>query len=315
MKICKLCNQEKSLEDFHKDLSLKDGRKNICKDCYKSKYECICNTCGKSFKTYSKSIKYCSDICRGGNIPTKCLNCNTEFSTNKYKLENGSGKFCSKDCYWKYNRGENNPLYNKKEVTCGFCGEKFKVQNKRLKKTKIFYCSKDCKNKHHSILMSGESNSNYKGKKRCSCTNCGKDIYLIPSIYSCTDIHFCSKDCKYSYNRIRYKGENNPNYNPELSKLDRVRSRHIPGYKDWVLLVYTRDNFSCKCCGDSTSGNLIAHHLDGYNWDKENRLNVSNGVTLCTKCHREFHNSYGYGNNTKSQFIEFMKDMLIRMEG
>ena len=80
------------------------------------------------------------DLCKKSYNRAKLFNSDIVlFRTNKYKLENGSAKFCSKDCYWTYNSGENNSLYNRKEVTCGFCGEKFKVQNKRLKKTKIFF--------------------------------------------------------------------------------------------------------------------------------------------------------------------------------
>lgn len=52
---------------------------------------------------------------------------------------------------------------------------------------------------------------------------------------------------------------------------------------------------------------LKAHHLDGYNWCKEKRFDISNGVTCCDRCHKLFHKIYGRGKNTKEQFIEFLQ--------
>lgn len=58
---------------------------------------------------------------------------------------------------------------------------------------------------------------------------------------------------------------------------------------------------------EQRGGNLVAHHLNGYNWDVENRFNLDNGITLCEDCHIEFHRIYGFGNNTKKQF-EYFRD-------
>ena len=71
--------------------------------------------------------------------------------------------------------------------------------------------------------------------------------------------------------------------------------------------VFKRDNYTCRCCGKDTHNN-VSHHLDGYNWCIEKRLDVDNGVTLCESCHKEFHSIYGYGNNTKEQFEEWIEN-------
>lgn len=73
----------------------------------------------------------------------------------------------------------------------------------------------------------------------------------------------------------------------------------------WSIKVKKRDNKKCVICGNDKK--LNAHHLNGYNWDIENRDNVNNGVTLCEICHHEFHKIYGGGGNTKEQFEEFEK--------
>lgn len=77
-------------------------------------------------------------------------------------------------------------------------------------------------------------------------------------------------------------------------------------YERWRSEVFIRDNFTCQKCKDKTGGNLNAHHIkpfiklldevkkylplfnlyDGamlYSplWD------ISNGITLCQKCHKK----------------------------
>ena len=111
------------------------------------------------------------------------------------------------------------------------------------------------------------------------------------------------------YGKPRY-GSENPNYKPDKTDNEREAGRIIPGYKEWVKAVYEKDRYTCQRCGDNRGGNLNAHHLDGYSWCKEKRTDISNGVTLCEKCHLEFHRTYGYNNNTKEQFYKFKQQFV-----
>ena len=101
-------------------------------------------------------------------------------------------------------------------------------------------------------------------------------------------------------------GENSPTWNPNLTDEDRQHTRHYPEYNEWRSAVYERDNYTCQCCG-KVGGNLNAHHMESYSSNKELRTTVSNGVTLCEKCHKDFHHIYGRGDNTKEQLIAFLK--------
>ena len=76
-------------------------------------------------------------------------------------------------------------------------------------------------------------------------------------------------------------------------------------YVRWYKKVFIRDNYTCKHCGKRGKGNLNAHHLESYSDNEELRYNIDNGITLCEKCHKNFHKIYGYGNNTKEQFYEY----------
>lgn len=51
---------------------------------------------------------------------------------------------------------------------------------------------------------------------------------------------------------------------------------------------------------------LVVHHLNGYNWDKEHRLDINNVVVIRENIHKNFHKLYGYGNNTKNQWDDFI---------
>lgn len=102
-------------------------------------------------------------------------------------------------------------------------------------------------------------------------------------------------------------GENNPSWNPNLTDEDRLNNRVYKGNSQerWREQVFERDNYICQCC-NKRGGKLNAHHLDGYNWCKERRFDITNGVTLCRVCHKHFHRLYGYKNNTKEQFDEYL---------
>ena len=105
----------------------------------------------------------------------------------------------------------------------------------------------------------------------------------------------------------QFMGENNPHWNPNLTSKEREDGRTFEGYSAWRTAVYERDNYVCQACGDSRGGNLIAHHIEGYNNNPSLRVKVSNGITLCEDCHNNFHHQFGRGNNTAEQFKSFMK--------
>jgi len=81
-------------------------------------------------------------------------------------------------------------------------------------------------------------------------------------------------------------------------------------YKNWKLEVFTRDNFTCqKCKHRNKKGcrkELVAHHKQNFAHYPKLRFLIENGITFCAECHKEFHQKYGYRNNTKEQLEEFL---------
>ena len=63
---------------------------------------------------------------------------------------------------------------------------------------------------------------------------------------------------------------------------------HTPEYKAWRLAVFRRDGFKCKWCGRSGRRvRLEADHILPQSTHPQLRYKVSNGRTLCRRCHRK----------------------------
>ena len=99
-------------------------------------------------------------------------------------------------------------------------------------------------------------------------------------------------------------GKNHYRYNHNLTDENREDRRIQEGYNEWKQEVKKQANFTCNICGNR-GNKLRSHHLDGYNWCKERRLDLTNGVCLCESCHKEFHHIYGYGDNTEADYLEY----------
>lgn len=59
-------------------------------------------------------------------------------------------------------------------------------------------------------------------------------------------------------------------------------------YSQWRKAVFERDNYTCQKCG-KRGGELNAHHKKLWANYRDLRFEVSNGITLCAKCHKAVH--------------------------
>lgn len=77
------------------------------------------------------------------------------------------------------------------------------------------------------------------------------------------------------------------------NKLIRTSAR----YREWRKSVFQRDNWTCVLCGRRGKGDLHADHIKQFALYPELRFEISNGRTLCVKCHKS---TESYGTKKKS---------------
>jgi len=133
------------------------------------------------------------------------------------------------------------------------------------------------------------------GYSICKC-ECGtvKEIYN----YNITTGKTKSCGCLRKQNFIntkKVKGKEHGNWKGGISDL-RDRFMQSEGYKNWRSAVFKRDNYTCKKCGQ-IGYELNAHHIYNYSDYIDLRVEVNNGITLCKKCHIQFHKEYGRKND------------------
>lgn len=300
MKKCNDCGELKLSSKFTKS-KYKDTiyLRKECKVCQRKKlknYKHVCKECGKEFTSKNKNQDYCSHKCSKAKLSRKgklyykgqvcriffkkCKNCGRLLLSIKYpKIRNSY-----------FNRGNtcNHCGYLNKQVKekrCLHCGELFKTNRENMK-----FCSQEC---YHA--------SKKDDRITTYCNYCGSKLSLSKKDYNRSEKHFCNKECSGKY----HKGINNPSYNLELDEEDRRIKRRIFGYKNFRDKVLERDNYTCQISGEKNC-KLEVHHLNGYDNYKEARLDIDNGITLSKTIHALFHKIYGYGNNTKEQFEDFV---------
>lgn len=118
--------------------------------------------------------------------------------------------------------------------------------------------------------------------------------------------------CNYHSYKISRSGENNGNFNPNITQEEREDGRKIPQYNEFIKKVLARDNYTCQCCGKYRH-DLEVHHLNGYSWFEQGRIDETNAITLCHNCHTNYHNIYGCKNANKEDFLEWIKDVELNL--
>ncbi|GEN87216.1 HNH endonuclease [Oceanobacillus sojae] len=71
----------------------------------------------------------------------------------------------------------------------------------------------------------------------------------------------------------------------ELTNSDLRKTKE---YRQWRVNVFERDEYTCQHC-HQVGGDLNAHHIKPFAEYEDLRYTVSNGLTLCTDCHKKVH--------------------------
>lgn len=155
--------------------------------------------------------------------------------------------------------------------------------------------------KHHTKKSKQKMSRNRKGK-RCSIKTEFKKG-MIPWNKGKKGLLKHSKETREKIG-LFHKGNKNVNWKGGISSENEKIKGSIE-YRLWRESVFARDNWICQKCGKR--GVLLnPHHILSFSKYPELRTSIENGITLCQKCHIEFHKKYGRKNNTKEQLIEFL---------
>ncbi len=156
--------------------------------------------------------------------------------------------------------------------------------------------SKVCKICNKTFFNSSSSKRNWERRLYCSrkcygTTLKGKPVIAIGTHRSPETILKLRKSMK-----GKNKREKNWNWRGGITNVaEKLRKGYE--YKIWRFAVFTRDNFTCKSCGQ-LSGNIQGHHILPYAKFPHLTFDISNGITLCRKCHMRLH----FGKDTKWEY-------------
>jgi hypothetical protein len=258
-----------------------------------------CLLCGKEFQTqpawerkrkFEGGVKFCSRQCainaRKKRIVKYCKYCGEPFEIQLSRTgtpgHNGGmcGLYCSKACADKGIGGERSYRWKggPPKYICVTCGKEFTSYSKNPK-----YCSMPCLGEARRIrFLNRDLNPKAKPKIKVVCANCGKEFYRKPYKTQLNKTHYCSRKCKFEYERE----ENHPAWQGGISP--HYCEKFNNDFKNRVRAFF---HYCCAECGMSEEDHITkigkslgVHHV---NYDKATCCNgaVPFFVPLCGSCH------------------------------
>lgn len=77
--------------------------------------------------------------------------------------------------------------------------------------------------------------------------------------------------------------------------------------KSYVEAMYKKMQVNPVCEVTGRSDDLVIHHLDSFNLYPEKGADLDNLIRVTKEVHKDFHDIYGYGSNTREQWFEFLE--------
>lgn len=180
---------------------------------------------------------------------------------------------------------ERTGIFNK----CEICSKEYYVIPARAESTK--FCSIKCKGVSISKNNIGTLHPRYIKSivRHKICEGCGCLMKHKPTktITSFLLQKFCTKKCADEHG-LRYFGEANKKYKGDAARRKNRTSMH----SRWATKVIQRDSYKCMRCNVSGEvASLQAHHIFPFELFPDKRDEIENGITLCSKCHWEVHDT------------------------
>jgi 5-methylcytosine-specific restriction endonuclease McrA len=185
---------------------------------------------------------------------------------------------------------------------CLLCNREYEVALNSLRRKNGWYCCNSCAiSKYHEIkadeLIGQKFNRLLVLEKHSQDTHgrwrylCQCDCLTISIVTGSQLTNGGIKSCgclKIERSSELNSGENNRNWKGGISpknKLDRTKLKQIN------RIIRERDNYTCQNCNQH-KGWLNVHHIFDFATYEELRFEESNLITLCKRCHDNFHSIY-----------------------
>ncbi len=156
---------------------------------------------------------------------------------------------------------------------CEQCGKEFSVWNSAIAKGRGRCCSAACAAKNRTgkkILTPRKTRNDKKPRKSYTCKWCSKEFVEDRPR---SNVLYCSNKCSATARGLARRS----------GKSD---GRRTLEFRVWSREIVKRD-MQCLDCGEKEG--LQAHHIEGWNDAPELRYDLSNGETLCWRCHHTRH--------------------------
>src|SRR5574343_1203857 len=328
---CEACGKVKSIHDCR--LKSNKSGKVYGIDCAptKKKDDIIvkCAWCGEDTKITHMQLKnsktgnfFCDAKCMGkyryanyvgeknptfSSVEVKCSYCGNPKLEKPCRIKTTQNFFCNPECYAKWTSenksGENSYAWKGGPIqtNCSMCNKEIYVAKCLFEKHENNFCSDECKNSFHSIKMSGDGNSNWRGGLiDTKCSYCNSDLKILQcKIDQAT--HFCDKICQGKYNSKFRSGPNNQNWKGGIS----FEPYPFEFNSELKLKIRERDGFTCQLCGVKENGRALdVHHI---NYDKQD-CSEKNLISLCQQgngCHQKTNGNREYW---KEDVEDWMKE-------
>ena len=289
---------------------------------------CRCDACGRSFDS-ERGLKIHQTHVHAGNEEAECPTCGETFSGEhglkihrarahgqdvsgtefecemcggvarkpKHQIQNNEYNFCSDSCEteWREQRysGEQNPNWDRVDVTCECCGGTESVAPYR--EDTFRFCSMECKAEWQSEHRSGEDAFAWEGGMNTKqCEECGEQFNYYPA--AAGKHRFCSPSCLGKHREGKYAGKDNPSwqggkatvvcefcnneYEVTPAKAEDSRFCSTDCLDDWRAKYKTGQN-NHMWRGGSTIRDSVKKQLHGPSWRKIRSREIRNECRIC----------------------------------
>jgi len=141
-----------------------------------------------------------------------CEYCGKQIEKTNYQLRKWEHHFCNNDCRraWVATK-------DKIHCVCAWCGAEFDRKKSQVLGKDNVFCSSKCMGKWRSENLRGSNSYRYKEKVVATCDQCGQNFLVHESKLKWWQDGkqkniFCSKQCRYNWDKEHFLKENNPNY-------------------------------------------------------------------------------------------------------